>query len=104
MSIPDLDRTLNARAVCEFRGRSLPTLNRDIREGRFPPPDFTVGQWRYWKFSTVIRAREREIGEAAANAAALRRRHLEDAERARAARARKRAERAALAIDQPKTA
>lgn len=84
MNIPDLDRSLNARAVAVFEGRSIVSINRDIRAGRFPPPDYTIGQFRYWKLSTVIRARERRIGEAAARAGVQRQEQLENAERARA--------------------
>jgi hypothetical protein len=80
----EFDPSLNARKVCEHEGRSRPALNRDIREGRFPPPDYCIGQNRFWKLSTVIRARELRIAEAAANAKAKRRVQLENANRARA--------------------
>jgi hypothetical protein len=90
MAIADFDPSLNARKVAEHEGRSLISLNRDIREGRFPPPDYCVGHYRYWKLSTVIRARERKIGEAATKTASRRRAQLEAAERARAAQQRMR--------------
>jgi predicted DNA-binding transcriptional regulator AlpA len=86
INMNDLDPSLNSRQVCEHMGRSLPTLNRDVREGKFPPPDYTVGQYRFWKLSTVIRARERRIGEAAAKAGTVRKQQLEAAARARAAK------------------
>ena len=87
----DLDRSLNARAVAKFEGRSIVSINRDIRAGRFPPADYVIGQFRYWKLSTVIRARERRIGEAAARAGAQRQEQVEAAATAREARRRKRA-------------
>jgi hypothetical protein len=86
----DFDPSLNARRVCEHEGRSLPALNRDIREGRFPQPDYTVGQFRYWKLSTVVRHRERRIAEDATRARAQRESQLKSAARARSARERKR--------------
>jgi hypothetical protein len=93
VSVADLDRSLNARQVADFRARSLVSLNRDIRENKFPPPDYTSGQYRFWKLSTVIRAREREIAESAAKAAKRRQAQLEAAARARAGRDRVREER-----------
>ena len=79
----DLDRSLNARAVAEFEGRSIVSINRDIRAGRFPVPDYTIGQNRYWKLSTVIRHRERRIADSATKTGAQRARQLAAVERAR---------------------
>jgi len=87
VTIADFDPSLSARKVADFDDRSLVSLNRDIRKGKFPPPDYTIGQYRYWKLSTVIRAREHRIGEAAAKAAKRRQAQLEAAARARAGRA-----------------
>jgi hypothetical protein len=83
VSITDFDPSLNARKVCEHEGRSLPALNRDIREGRFPQPDYTIGQYRFWKLSTVIRHRERRIAASAHQAAAQRATQLDAAAHAR---------------------
>ena len=88
MNITDFDPSLNARKVCEHEGRSLVSLNRDVREGRFPEPDYTIGQYRFWKLSTVVRHRERRIAESAHKAAAQRQAQLEGVERARAGRKR----------------
>jgi hypothetical protein len=90
MPIADLDPSMNARSVCKFRDCSLPTLNRDVRSGRFPPPDFTSGPYRYWKSSTVIRHREHQITASAAQASALREKQLDQAAEARRARQDKR--------------
>ena len=86
MNITDFDPSLNARKVCEHEGRSLVSLNRDVREGRFPEPDYTIGQYRFWKLSTVVRHRERRIAESAHKAAAQRQMQLEGAAKARAGR------------------
>jgi predicted DNA-binding transcriptional regulator AlpA len=93
----DLDPSLNARAVCNFKGGSLPALNRDIREGRFPQPDYVVGQYRYWKRSTVTRWREQQIVDSADKLAQRRKTQLDAAARARDEQRRKRAARAAAA-------
>ena len=86
MNITDFDPSLNARKVCEHEGRSLVSLNREVREGRFPQPDYTIGQYRFWKLSTVVRHRERRIAESAHKAAAQRRTQLDAAANARAGR------------------
>jgi hypothetical protein len=99
MTIVDIDPSLNARGVCEFEGRSLPSLNRDLREGRFPQPDYMIGQYRYWKLSTVVRHRERRIADANARARALRETQLDAAAKARDGRQRARAERAASSTE-----
>jgi predicted site-specific integrase-resolvase len=88
--IDDLDRSLNAGDVARFWGISMPTLNRDVREGRHPPADYTNGQYRFWKLSTLIRARERRIAESAHKAAAQRQEQLNAAARARTAQRQKR--------------
>jgi hypothetical protein len=80
------DPSLNARKVAEHEGRSIASLNRDIREGRFPPADYCIGQYRFWRLSTVVRARELRINEAAAKAATQRKTQLAAAARARAAK------------------
>ena len=92
MTIADFDPSLSARKVADFDDRSLVSLNRDIRKGKFPPPDYTIGQYRYWKLSTVIRAREERIAAAGNNKEALRATQLANAARARAGRDRARAE------------
>src|SRR5262249_59535134 len=95
VTIADFDPSLSARKVADFDDRSLASLNRDIRKGKFPPPDYTIGQYRYWKLSTVIRAREERIAKCAAANEALRATQLANAARARAGRDRVREERAA---------
>jgi predicted DNA-binding transcriptional regulator AlpA len=95
VSMNDLDPSLNARAVCNFKGGSLPALNRDIREGRFPQPDYVIGQYRYWKRSTLVRWREQQIADSADKLAERRKVQLDAARRARDAQKRKRAEREA---------
>jgi predicted site-specific integrase-resolvase len=96
--IPTIDDpSLNAGDAARFWGVSIVTLNRNIREGRHPPADFTNGPYRFWKLSTLVRARERRIAESAHETAALRRAQLKAAEHARVERQRKRAEQAATA-------
>jgi hypothetical protein len=89
------DPSLGARKVAAHEGRSLVSINRDIRNGRFPQPDYTIGQYRFWKLSTLIRARERRIAESAHRAAAQRQKQLDAAANARDTQQRKRAERQA---------
>jgi hypothetical protein len=99
VSITDFDPSLNARKVCEHEGRSLPSLNRDIREGKFPGPDYCIGQYRFWKLSTLVRFRERRIADAAHKAAAQRKAQLDAAANARDARQQRRRERQATTTD-----
>jgi hypothetical protein len=80
----DIDPSLNARDVARFEAISLPTVNRRVRQGLLPRPDYTVGPYRFWKLSTLVAARERQIGEHAAKQAATRKAQLEAAARARA--------------------
>jgi hypothetical protein len=70
------DPSLNAADAARFSGISIPTMNRRIRNGQHPRQDYTVGQYRFWKLSTLVSARERCIGESAANAAAKRKAQL----------------------------
>jgi hypothetical protein len=86
----DLDPSLNAGSVARFENISIVTLNRRIREGRFPRADFTSGQYRYWKRSTVLIARERRIAENAEKLGRQREAQLNAAAQARAGRDRKR--------------
>jgi hypothetical protein len=95
MSNQPLGRGLKAREVAEIRGGSVPALNRDVREGRYAPPDFYHGPHRIWTEETVRSERDREIRESAARVAGRREAQLQAAERAREARRRKRAKRAA---------
>ena len=100
-TIDDFDPSLNARSTARFWDSSIPTLNRDVRERRHPPPDYTNGQYRFWKLSTLVRERERRIGEAAHKTAALRQAQLGAAANARDAQKRKRA---AAAVTSPDAA
>jgi hypothetical protein len=84
----DLDPSLNAGSVARFENISIVTLNRRIREGRFPPADYTHGQYRFWKRSTVLIARERRIAEHADEHARLRKAQLLRAAGAREGRGR----------------
>jgi hypothetical protein len=86
----DLDPSLNAGSVARFENISIVTLNRRIREGRFPPADFTSGQYRYWKRSTVLISREQRIAENAEKVARERQAQFTAAEYARDVRKRKR--------------
>jgi hypothetical protein len=86
----DLDPSLNAGSVARFENISIVTLNRRIREGRFPPADYTSGPYRFWKRSTVLIARERRIAENAERLARQRQAQLDAAANARAAQKRKR--------------
>jgi hypothetical protein len=88
VAITDLDPSLNSRGVCDFKGGSLAALNRDIREGRFPQPDYVIGQYRYWKLSTLTRWREQMIVDSANKLARRRKTQLDAAAHARAARKR----------------
>jgi hypothetical protein len=94
----DLDRSLNAGGVARFWGISIVTLNRDVRKGRHPGPDYLHGQYRFWKLSTLIRARERRIAESAHQIATTRQRQLVAADRARTVQRQKR-ERQATTTD-----
>jgi hypothetical protein len=85
------DPSWNAQMVAQFRCWSITTLNRNIREGKHPPADYTNGPYRFWKASTARAARERDIVACAAEAVQRREAQLEDAARARAARKRKQA-------------
>lgn|SRR5262249_22376948 len=87
----DIDPALNAGAVARAEGISIITLNRRVRVGKFPPPDFLHGQYRYWKRSTVLAARERAIQASASELDRRRQALLAAAANARAARERKRA-------------
>jgi predicted DNA-binding transcriptional regulator AlpA len=89
--INELDPSLNARSVALFEGISVVTLNRLIREGKFPQADYLRGPYRFWKRSTVICARERRIAESAHRVAEQRAAQLDAAARARGAQRRKRA-------------
>jgi hypothetical protein len=97
-TIDDLDPSLNAGSTARFWDISIPTLNRDVRERRHPPADYTNGQYRFWKLSTLVRERERRIGESAHKAAAQRQEQLDAAARARTAQRQKR-ERQATTTD-----
>jgi hypothetical protein len=89
-TIDDFDPSLNAGSTARFWDISIPTLNRDVRERRHPPADYTNGQYRFWKLSTLVRERERRIGESAHKAATLRQAQLGAAANARDAQKRKR--------------
>jgi hypothetical protein len=91
----DDDPSLNTGSVARFWDVSIPTLRRDVREGRHPPPDYRSGQYAFWKRSTLIRERERRIAASAATAARLRQSQLNAAAHAREERKRKRVERVA---------
>jgi len=91
----EIDPAMNAGAVARAEGISLVTLNRRIRVGKFPLPDFLHGQYRYWRRSSVLAARARAIQDSSDRLERRRRAQLEAAARARAARQRARAERAA---------
>jgi hypothetical protein len=93
LSALDIDPTLNAVSTARFWDTSIPTLNRRIRKGQHPPADFVVGPYRFWKLSTLVAARERRIGEAAAQAGAQRKALLEAAAHAREGKREARAER-----------
>jgi len=97
----DIDPALNAGAVARAEGISIVTLNRRIRTGKFPPPDFLHGQYRYWRRSSVLAARAREIQDSADRLERRRQALLAAAANARAARQRKRAERAERAASSP---
>jgi hypothetical protein len=91
----DDNPSMNAASVARFEDISIPTLNRRIRQGAFPPADFVHGPLRYWLRSTVLAARARRMANSAEQLAAKRTVQLRAAEAARVARERKRAERAA---------
>src|SRR5580692_8976418 len=93
ITIIDDDQSFNASSVAHFEDCSVSTLNRRIREGRFPPPDYRHGPYRYWRRATVVAARARRINEFTAEAQ-QRKTQLDAAANARAERQRKRAERA----------
>jgi hypothetical protein len=80
----DLDPSLNAGSVARFENISIVTLNRRIREGRFPQADYLSGPYRYWKRSTILIARERRIAENAEKLARQRQAQLDAAANARA--------------------
>jgi hypothetical protein len=87
---PNDNPSFNAGSVARFEDCSVSTLNRRIREGRFPPPDFRHGPYRYWLRSTVVAARARRITEFTEEAQ-QRKAQLDAAANARAAQKRKRA-------------
>jgi len=89
------DPLMNAGTAARFEDISVPTMNRRIKAGDFPPPDCVHGQLRYWKRSTLLAAREERIAKCAAANGALRATQLANAARARAGRDRVREERAA---------
>jgi predicted DNA-binding transcriptional regulator AlpA len=91
----DDNPSMNAASVARFEDISIPTLNRRIREGAFPRPDFMHGPLRYWLRSTVLAARAQRMAKSAEQFTAKRAEQLRAAESARVARERKRAERAA---------
>jgi hypothetical protein len=93
------DPSWNAQMVAQFRCWSITTLNRNIREGKHPPADYTNGPYRFWKASTARAAREADIAASAAEAAQRREVQLEDAARARAASKRKQAAAASPSTD-----
>jgi hypothetical protein len=84
----DLDPSLNAGSVARFENVSIATLNRRIREGRFPQADYLSGPYRYWKRSTILIARERRIAENAERIARQRQAQLDSVANARAGRKR----------------
>jgi hypothetical protein len=84
MYATDIDPSLSAADAARFEAISIPTMNRRIRAGLHPRPDYTVGPYRFWKLSTLIAARERRIGEHAAKAGAKRQTQLLQAAHARA--------------------
>jgi hypothetical protein len=45
----DIDLSLNAADAARFEAISIPTMNRRIRKGQHPRPDYTVGPYRFWK-------------------------------------------------------
>jgi hypothetical protein len=98
VSIDD-DPSLNTGSVACFWDVSVPTLRRDVREGRHPPPDYRNGQYSFWKRSTLVRERERRIAASAAKAARLRQAQLGAAAHARDVRKRKREAAATLPPD-----
>jgi hypothetical protein len=83
----DIDPSLNAAGAARFEAISIPTMNRRIRKGQHPRPDYTVGPYRFWKLSTLVAARELRIAESAAKAKTQRKTQLEAATRARAGKA-----------------
>jgi hypothetical protein len=87
----DFDPALNARSVADFEDISIPTLNRRIREGTFPPADYCHGAYRFWLRSSVLAARERRLAENPGKLAHHRQAQLDAADRARAAQREKRA-------------
>jgi len=92
----DDDSSMNAASVARFEDISIPTLNRRIREGDFPPADYLIGPLRYWLRSTVIAAREQRIAKSKKQFAAKHAKQVREAKRARDARERKRAEEGAV--------
>ena len=85
----DFDPAWPISVVAEFEGRSPVSINRAIREGKFPREDFRIGKIRFWLRSTCVRTRTERIAQTAAEDAALRERMLADAQRAQAERKRK---------------
>jgi hypothetical protein len=83
MHATDIDLSLNAADAARFEAISIPTMNRRIRKGLHPRPDYCVGPYRFWKLSTLVAARERRIGESAAKSAAKRQTQLLQAAHAR---------------------
>jgi hypothetical protein len=82
-------RCFNTRQVAEFRGGSVPSLRRAIREGRYAKPDFYRGPYAYWTEETARAERDREIRESAARSASRYAAQRDSAERAREVRRRK---------------
>jgi hypothetical protein len=93
------DPSLGARKVAQHEGRSIVAINRDIRRGRFPAADYTIGAYRFWKLSTLVRWRERRIAESAHQTAVQRQAQLDSAAHARAEQKRKRTTTAAANSD-----
>jgi hypothetical protein len=90
MSNHDDNPSMNAASVARFEDISIPTLNRRIRLGAFPPADFVHGPLRYWLRSTVLAARAQRIANNAEQIAAKRAAQLRAAKAARGARERRR--------------
>jgi hypothetical protein len=99
---PNDNPSFNAGSVARFEDISISTLNRRIREDRFPPPDFQHGPYRYWLRSTVLAARERRIAECAQERSQQHQAQFESA--AANARAAQKRKRQAAAADSNSTA
>jgi hypothetical protein len=85
----DDDPSLNTKSTAQFWDVSVPTLRRDVRDGKHPPPDYRNGQYSFWKRSTLVRERERRIAASAAKAERLREAQNAAAKHARTVRDRR---------------